>query len=271
MTGWPEARQAARDAAKPLEAIEVPLPAALGATLAEPLTAHTPMPAFDTSAMDGYAVAGRPPWTLVGEVRAGGRWVPVVPREVNGGADGTTSRDVDPTSAPGCRTEQPVLPPGRAVAISTGAPVPRGADAVLPVERSARVGMTVVGEVRAGQHIRRAGEDAERGRELLGAGVVVSAAALGLAAAVGHDVLLVHRRPRVAVVLTGDEVIRRGTPGVGQVRDAIGPVLPGVLAAAGADLVDVGHVPDRAEPLAEALLREDVDVVLVAGATSRGP
>lgn len=73
------------------------------------------------------------------------------------------------------------------------------------------------------------------------------------------------------MVLTGDEVVQVGRPGVGQVRDAIGPVLPGVLAAAGADLVDVLHVPDRAEPLVEALRRDDVDVVVVGGATSKGP
>lgn len=164
-----------------------------------------------------------------------------------------------------------ILSPGQAVGIATGAPVPRGADAVLPIERAVLVGRTVTGEVRVGQHVRRSGEDCEQGRELLPAGTVVSPAVLGLAAAVGHDVLRVHRRPRVAVVLTGDEVVRAGTPGVGQVRDAIGPVLPGVLAAAGAELVDVVHVPDQAEPLADALRRQDVDVLLVGGATSKGP
>lgn len=282
MTSWQAARQAARDAAKPLEAVEVPLADALGATLAEPLTARTPMPAFDTSAMDGYAVAGHGPWILVGHVRAGGRTLPASAnhhRTADGLARGqavgsATGAPVPPSADAVLPIEQATrsgLAQGQAVGIATGAPVPPGTDAVLPVERATQIGLTVVGEVRVGQHVRRAGEDCAYGQELLPAGTVVSPAALGLAAAVGHDVLLVHRRPRVAVVLTGDEVVRAGTPGMGQVRDAIGPVLPGVLAAEGADLVDVGHVPDQVLPLAEALRRDDVDVLVVGGATSRGP
>jgi molybdopterin molybdotransferase len=238
---WTDARQAARDAAKPLDAVDVALADALGSALAEPIRAHTAVPSFDTSAMDGFAVCGVAPWSLVGHVRAGGR----------------------PHNA--------VLRPGHAVEISTGAPVPPGADAVLPVERAIRVGVTIVGEVRVGQHVRRAGEDCARGHELLPDGTVVSPAVLGLAAAAGYDVLRVHRSPRVAVVITGDELVLSGSPEVGRVRDAIGPVLPGVLADAGADLVSVTHVPDHVGALLAAVSRDDVEVLVVGGATSVGP
>jgi molybdopterin molybdotransferase len=238
---WTDARQAARDAAKPLDAVDVALADALGSALAEPIRAHTAVPSFDTSAMDGFAVCGVGPWSLVGQVRAGGR----------------------PHNA--------VLRPGHAVEISTGAPVPPGADAVLPVERAIRVGVTIVGEVRVGQHVRRAGEDCARGHELLPDGTVVSPAVLGLAATAGYDVLRVHRSPRVAVVITGDELVLSGSPEVGRVRDAIGPVLPGVLADAGADLVSVTHVPDHVGALLAAVSRDDVEVLVVGGATSVGP
>jgi len=122
-----------------------------------------------------------------------------------------------------------------------------------------------------GQHVRVVGEDWGAGRELLPVGTVVSSAVLGLAAAAGMDWLWVRRRARVAVVVTGDEVVCSGVPGDGFVRDAIGPVVPGVVVKAGAELVGVVHVADRVEALVTALQRDDVDVIVVCGATSKGP
>ncbi|MFC0545803.1 molybdopterin molybdotransferase MoeA [Kutzneria chonburiensis] len=240
-TGWTEARQVARDAAEPLEAITVDLGGALGLALAEHLPALVSLPLCDTSAMDGYAVRGTGPWQVIGRRLAGA-----------------------------C-TSGAALEPGQALEIATGAPIPLGTWAVLPVELSALEGSTVAGELPGKHHIRRRGEDIPRGRRVLQAGSVVTPAALGLAASVGYDVLRVHRRPRVRVVVSGDELLTTGLPTHGQVRDAIGPLLPGLITAAGGELLDTQFVADRAGALSESLACDDVDVVAVCGSTSVGP
>ncbi|WP_345028701.1 molybdopterin molybdotransferase MoeA [Kutzneria kofuensis] len=174
------------------------------------------------------------------------------------------------------------LEPGQAFEIATGAPVPVGTEAVLPVELSIvdgapgthdaeSPGRTVSGVLPAKNHIRRRGEDVPRGRRILQAGTVVTPAVLGLAASVGYDNLRVHRRPRVRVVVSGDELLTTGLPTLGQVRDAIGPLLPGLITAAGGELVDTQFAADRAGALSEALACDDVDVVAVCGSTSTGP
>ncbi|WIX76371.1 molybdopterin molybdotransferase MoeA [Amycolatopsis carbonis] len=239
--GWAEARRIARDAVKPLEAVELPLGEALGRALASPVRALVPMPAYDNSAMDGYAVAGPGPWTVVGAVRAGG--------------------------APYAG----VLAHGTALEIATGAPVPAGTRAVLPVEHAVHSGRRVSGTVASGKHVRRRGEDWPEGAELLTTSTTVTAAVLGAAAAVGHDTLLVHRRPRVSVVVTGDEVQTSGLPRPGRVRDAIGPLLPGLLRAAGAEEHGLVRLADQPDALTAALTDDDADVVVVCGATSKGP
>jgi molybdopterin molybdotransferase len=235
---WPLARRTAREAAKPLEAVELVLPDAVGFALASGVRALTSQPTCDTSAMDGYAVAGPGPWTVVGRVAAG-----------------------DPVP-------DTLLRSGTAFGVATGAPVPVGSEAVLPVELSA-VNSRVHGDADCGKHIRRRGEDWSAGDELVPAGSAVSPAVLGLAAGAGHDTLLVHRRPRVAVIVTGDELLQSGPPRPGRVRDAIGPMLPGLLA--GADLVDTTHVRDEPSALADALKFAQADVLVTCGATSVGP
>jgi molybdopterin molybdotransferase len=239
-TGWAEARQAARDAAEPLETITVTLHEALGLAFAGHLPALVPLPLCDTAAMDGYAVRGPGPWTVVGQRLAG-------------------------------PCEAAAIEAGQAFEIATGAPVPLGTEAVLPVELSSVDGSRVAGALPAKTHIRRRGEDVPRGRRVLPAGTVVTPAVLGLAASVGYDCLRVHRRPRVRVVVSGDELLHAGLPAHGQVRDAIGPLLPGLISTAGGELVDTQFVADRAGALSEALACDDVDVVAVCGSTSVGP
>lgn len=271
---WTLARQTAREAAKPLEAVEVALADALGLALASGVRALASQPACDTSAMDGYAAAGPGPWTIVGRVAAG-----------------------DPVPAV-------VLGAGEAFGVATGAPVPDGADFVLPVEVCTVSGTRLSGEGVRGKHIRRRGEDWSAGDELIPAGSLVTPAVLGLGAGAGHDTLLVHRRPRVAVIVTGDELLRSGLPRPGKVRDAIGPMLPGLFA--GADLLGTTYLRDdpaalthalsttqlRANPVAltdgltvdaadlhsathlrapAALTSDAADVLVTCGATSVGP
>lgn len=239
MTDWFEARRIAWAAGVSLPAVEVDLGAALGRVLAEPLTALVELPPFDTAAMDGWAVCGAGPWRVVGQVLAGH------PVELQ-------------------------LSGGEAVEIATGALVPSGADGVLPVEQGRCEDGRVFGAVPAGRHIRRAGEECAAGTVLLAAGTVLTPAALGLAAAVGHDRLTVHARPRVACFVTGDELLLTGRPGNGRVRDAVGPLLPGAVAAAGGELITVRHLSDEPAVLRDALAGAEADVVVTTGASSVG-
>ncbi|MFI6481720.1 molybdopterin molybdotransferase MoeA [Nonomuraea sp. NPDC050663] len=240
---WAAAREFAHAAAEPVPPERVPLAVAAGLVLAEELRAATPLPGFDTSAMDGYAVAGTGPWRVVGVARAGRAW-------------------------PGAR-----LDPGCAVEISTGAVVPPGARAVLPVEMARLTGDLVRGpELAPGKHVRAAGEDAGAGERLAHAGTPVGPALIGLAATCGYDELVVRGRPVVRAVVTGDELARSGLPAPGAVRDALGPLLPSLIAGLGGEPAGPVHVPDQPE---SALWRavEDAggaDVVVVTGSTSVG-
>ena len=236
---WPSARRAAATAAPALAAVVLPLDACAGTVLAAPLLARAALPPFDTAAMDGFAVAGPGPWRLVGELLAGATW-----------------------SHP--------LAAGTAVAIATGAPVPPGAAAVLPVEHVTVSGGRLEGRVEAGRHVRRAGEECAAGDVLLPAGTPVGAAVLGLAAASGHDALEVHPRPRVAALVTGDELLDAGLPRDGLVRDALGPQLPPLVASLGGELVGRSHLADDAEALRRALQDAGADVVVTTGASSAG-
>ncbi|MDA2808462.1 molybdopterin molybdotransferase MoeA [Nocardiopsis suaedae] len=248
---WDRARVAARELgerAGPSAARRVPLAEALGATLAADLPALVGIPDCDTSAMDGYAVCGPGPWRVTGRVLAG--------------------------AAPA----DEALTPGTAVEIATGAPVPPGSTSVLPYEHAREEdGGTVSGETEPDRHVRRAGEDTRPGDVALKQGAPVTPAVLGLAASLGHDALSV-RRPSLAVLVTGDEVVHTGIPGPGRVRDAIGPMLPGLADWAGARAEPPARLGDVREGLAEALRSAagagagaGADAVAVCGASSKGP
>ncbi len=239
---WEAARTVASERARPLPASDVSLPEALGSTLAEPLSALAPLPSYGAAAMDGYAVAGRPPWTVTGRVLAG----------------------VGGTGEP--------LREGEAVEVATGAAVPEGTSAVLPYEQAHRDGETAKGQVQAGRHVRSRGEDCQRDEELLPAGQAVTPAVLGLAASVGHDELRVRRGARVAILVTGDELTGAGMPRRGQVRDAIGPMVPGMVRAWSGRPHRPARLPDDSSAILDALtVVEDADVVALCGASSHGP
>ncbi|GAA1966539.1 molybdopterin molybdotransferase MoeA [Kitasatospora viridis] len=240
---WPQARRAARRAGARTgrPTAELPLAEALGRTLAEPLTALTDLPAFDTAAMDGWAVAGPGPWRLAGRVLAG-------------------------------RTPPP-LADGWATGIATGAQLPPGATAVLRREHGEARGevLRALGDPGPGQDVRPRGQECRRGEQLLPAGSAVGPAVLGLAAACGYDRLTVRRRPTAELLVLGDELCGSGLPGPGRVRDALGPLLEPWLTAAGAELLGRRAVRDDFGLLRDALLGSTAEVVVTTGATAAGP
>ena len=220
---------------------------AVGRTLAESVASREPHPPFDASAMDGVAlrVADLPDsltLPLVGAVHAG--------------------------DAPGD------VPPGVAVAIMTGAPVPSGADAVVPVERITRDGDTIRLDARpeVGQHIRTMGDALAAGVEVLAAGTVVTPGAIAVLAAVGADPVWVHSRPCVAVIATGDELVDAASPlSPGQIRDSNGPTLAAMAEAAEATVLGPLRARDTVADLDRVLdTAGDADVIVFAGGVSMG-
>ncbi|WP_406048781.1 molybdopterin molybdotransferase MoeA [Kribbella sp. NBC_00889] len=237
---WDFARQVAHAAGTPLRAVSRSLSDADGLTLAAPLVSTVAVPPVDRSAMDGFAVRGTGPWRVVGHV--GIRCVDLV-----------------------------MLEEGEACGIVTGAAVPVDATSVMRSEDSVLLGDRLDGPSEEGKHIRRAGEECKAGEQLLPAGVTVDPAVLGLAATVGLNRLTVIPKPRVAALVTGDELVHRGPSGSGRVRDAIGPMLPGLITRAGAVPAPVRHLPDSGADLINALDTTDAELILVSGSSASGP
>ncbi|MFH8447373.1 molybdopterin molybdotransferase MoeA [Streptomyces sp. NPDC018026] len=249
-TPWSEARataeRAARTAARAARRtpVAVPLDAALGLTLAAPLAALTDLPSFDSSAMDGWAVAGPGPWAVRDEGVLAGHAAP----------------------AP--------LTDGEAVRIATGARIPPDTTAVLRSEhgRSDERGrLHPTREVVHGQDIRPRGQECRSGDQLLPVGTLVTPAVLGLAAAAGYDTLTAVPRPRVDVLVLGDELLTQGLPHDGLIRDALGPMLPPWLRALGAEVRTVRRIGDDAKALHSAVTTSEADLIVTTGGTAAGP
>jgi molybdopterin molybdotransferase len=162
--------------------------------------------------------------------------------------------------------------PAAALPIATGQRIPAGSDAVVPLERVSADGH-VTGAVRAGDHVRRCGEEFSAGAELLSAGEALSAAGIGLLAAVGISQVRVHRRPRVGILVSGDELLptaRRAPDEL--IHDANGPMLQALVGAAGAEIAALEHLPDDRGVLGERLLAlsASADLLISSGGASVG-
>ncbi|HEV7502201.1 MAG TPA: gephyrin-like molybdotransferase Glp [Vicinamibacteria bacterium] len=234
-----------------LGAEEVPLEAALGRVLAEDVHTDADLPPFDRSAMDGYAVRAsdlaHAPVVLpvAGQIRAG-QW-----------------------------PDQP-LGPQQAIQVMTGAPVPPGATAVLPVEKTRAVDggrrVELLESVATGAHIARQGSEGHAGDEVLARGGTIDPATLAVMAAVGKGKVLVGRRPTVSILVSGDELVDVwDAPSRGRIRNSNGYALMAQAAGAGADARALGVVPDQAPRIAQAV-REGFasDVLVVSGGVSAG-
>lgn len=253
-----EHRQAVRELLEPLAAgrsQRVPLVQALGRGLAETVTAPRSLPPFANSQMDGFAIRS-------GDVPDGGAELRVV-APVPAGASPAA------------------LQPGTAAPIMTGAMVPAGADAIVPVERAVPAAFPAPGEeaavwlppAAAGTFIRDAGSDIEAGERALAAGTFLGPGQLGLLAALGLADVLVHRPLAVLLVTTGDEVVEPGEPlEAGKIYDANGTLLETALRQAGLDVVRAGISTDNPAEL-RSLLRshaDSVDLIVTTGGVSKG-
>lgn len=253
---YAEARDRVLAAASPLPAAREPLAHALGRALRRDLVAPHALPPFDNSAMDGWAV-------LAADLAAASPEAPV-------------RLPITGVAAAGRPLER-VLARGEAALVMTGAPIPAGADAVVPFEDGAREDGDGAARftlpVRAGAHIRRAGEDIAAGEVALATGRELSAHDLALAASLGFAEIELSPAPRVAVLSTGDELLDPGQPlRPGAIRDSNLPMLAMLVAQAGGALTLAERLPDDAHRVA-ARVREAVevsDVVLTIGGVSAG-
>jgi gephyrin len=235
----------------------IPLAAARNRILAETVYATSPLPPFPASVKDGYAVVaadGPGEFPIIGEVTAG-------------------------------RVADFVVKPGTVAYITTGAPLPAGADAVVMVEETAMVASPAHGQqasaptvhirarVTAGADVRPIGYDVAVGQEVLPAGARLGPAEVGLLATVGVAQVAVYPAPRVAILSSGDELVEAGAPlGPGQIHDSNRPTLAAAVAALGGVVVDLGIAGDAQASLAAAVARglEEADILLTSGGVSMG-
>lgn len=249
-----DARRIVLRALTPLPAVALDLDSALGRVLAEDVVAEQPLPAFDSSAIDGFAVKSADlaraeaedpvRLRLVGESRAG-------------------------------RPAQATLSAGQAIAISTGAMIPAGADAVVRVERARADdgAVEILDKVNPGAEIRRAGEDVPAGASVLARGAKLGPAELGVLASLGRETVSCAASPRVSVLVTGDELLAAGAPPRrGAIRDSNSHSIGALARCAGARVVRSVAVCDDAprtqDAIAEAVA--DSDAVVICGGVSVG-
>ena len=224
---------------------------ALGLVPATPVVAPHPVPPFTNSAMVGYAVR----------------------------AEDVSSSPVDLTvleDVPAGSVATQSVVGGTAIKIMTGAPIPEGADAVVRVEDTSQSGeiVTIKVGVPSGTSVRAAGGDVEAGTEVIGTGIRLTPAHIGVLANLGIAQVAVHRRPRVALASTGDELVPVDGPalGPGQIRDSNRPMLSAMLIELGVQVIDLGRIPDDATALRSAIARgvDEADVIVTSGGVSMG-
>lgn len=239
---WDQARENAAAIGSPLEKETIPLTTSVGRTCAADVIALCDLPTYTTSAMDGYALRGAGPWKIVGEIKAG-----------------------EPSAL--------IVLSGEAMQIATGAVIPQGVETVIEWENAKVVNEFVHASPGVGAHIRPAGAECKIGDLLMPTGTTITPGIIGFLSAAGHDEVIVRRRPRIALLLLGDELLLSGLPQDGRVRDALGPQLPAWLTRMGAEVVVQRYVSDELSQVIAAIgeVAPQCDLIITTGGTADGP
>jgi len=240
---WYSARLHSYESAQTLETVKLALTNCLNKTLAKKLISLHPLPPFDTSMMDGWAVAGNGPWKEIGKILAGGKDF--------------------------------AINEGEAVAIATGAKVPEKTYAVIRNEHATfKDGIVTLNseiELKQNQDLRKTGEEAQTGIEVLNENTFINPAVLGLAASCGHDELEVIRNPVIDVLILGDELLDQGLPIEGKIRDSLSMQIPGWIINSNAEVGQIKKVSDDLETTKKAIAESKADIILTTGGTAKGP
>lgn len=249
---WEQARQLAHQSADLASEVTLPLNEAAGHVLSQDVLALGDMPPFAASRIDGWAVSGPGPWKRVGDALAGHEFVES-------------------------------LATGECVHIATGAVMPNGATAALKDEESQVDGLSVIaidgaaglldatGALPYFHDVRPSGYEAKAEEVLIPKGTKLTPAIIGVAAAGGHDELVVHRKLVVDILVFGDELLTSGPSREGKVRDSLGPQLPLWIDYIGAELKQVKLVADTLEDHFEAISKSTADLIVTTGGTAAGP
>lgn len=239
---WDEARSAAANLSNYLGSISLPLKEATDRIIAIDAKPLVELPTYETSAMDGYVVAGKAPWKLVGDIKAGAPF-------------------------------KGVMKDGEALGIATGAVIPAGAYGVLRWEHAKVDGDLISGETTERKDFRPAGEEAKLNEILISKGNKLNPARIGLLAASGYDLIDVSIKPKVALILFGDEIQLSGVPKDGLVRDSLGPQIPAWFEKLGCEVISVEYVPDNLEETIAAIAKAttQADILVTTGGTADGP
>lgn len=239
--GWEDARRLAFGAAVAGTTSRRRLREAIGWTLAQDLTSKSDLPPAHTAMMDGYAVCGPAPWTVVGQIHAG--------------------------------SYSATIESGHALRVSTGAHIPAACEAVIPQEDALVEDGIVTGTARpqSRTHIRTPGDEAAVGELIVRSGVVVSPVVAGLAASGGYDDLEVVNKPLVDIAVTGDELIGQGVSRAGQIRDSLSDQVPSWVEWAGGTVGAVTRTHDSLTELVRILHSSAARLIIVTGGSAHGP
>ena len=239
---WDQAREAASVAVLRGSIEVLDINQCVDRVLSEDALSLVALPTYETSAMDGYVVAGRGPWKIIGEIKAGAPF-------------------------------NNKLQDGQALGIATGAVIPDGAFGVIRWENAKVNGDQLTGVTSARKDFRPAGDESKAEEVLFKAGTKLTPAMVGLLAAAGHDQLSVVKRPKVALLLFGDEIQLNGLPKDGLVRDSLGPQLPAWLEKLGCEVIRIEYVADELQLTIDAIkmASEQCDLIATTGGTADGP
>jgi molybdopterin molybdotransferase len=248
-----EARTRVLAESHPLPPETIPIVEALGSVLCEDIVAPHDVPPFDNSGMDGYAVQAS---------------------DIVEAGDGSPVRLLITETIPAGHVASTAVGSGQAARIMTGAPVPQGADTVVQSELTTEDGgyVNILEQVKRGKNIRRAGEDVAGGDRVLTAGTPLGPAEIGMIASLGYPQVSVNRRPRVAIISTGSELVEVDQPlGPGQIRNSNSYSLQALCRQMGVESVPFGIVPDDYEATRKAVEAGlEYDVLLTSGGVSVG-